>query len=293
MLYEKRDHHLKDNTLEIGVYHNLTILRETAVGLFLGDDESNEVLLPNKYVPTKFEIDEKLKVFVYLDSGERRISTTIDPKLIKGEFGCLKCNATNKTGAFLDLGLEKDLFVPFKEQAKKMETGKYYNVYMFVDEETDRLLGSNKLSKYLSSEDIEFEENQSVDLLIDKKSDLGINVIVNDKYSGFIFQNQIFQPLRYGERITGYVKEVREDGKIDITLQKQGIDSIEPNAYLIIDTLESNDGFIPLNDKSDPELIRETLGISKKLFKKSVGALYKERMIEIKEDGIYLVGFNK
>ncbi|MCK5782130.1 MAG: GntR family transcriptional regulator [Flavobacteriales bacterium] len=292
MLYEKRDHHLEGNTLEIGVYHNLTILRETAVGLFLGDDDNNEVLLPNKYVPEDFKVDEKLRVFVYLDSGERRIATTIVPKLIKGEFGFLKCNATNKTGAFLDLGLEKDLFVPFKEQAKKMEEGKSYNVYMFLDEETDRLLGSNKLSKYFKNEDVDLEQNQAVDLLIDKKSDLGINVIVNDKYTGFIFSNQIFQPLRYGERISGYVKEVREDGKIDITLQKQGIDSIEPNAYLIIDTLEANEGFIPLNDKSDPELIREKLGVSKKIFKKAIGALYKERMIEIKEDGIYLIGFN-
>ncbi|MEN8139340.1 MAG: S1-like domain-containing RNA-binding protein [Bacteroidota bacterium] len=291
MQYEKRDHHLKDNTLEIGVYHNLSILRETAVGLFLGDNMENEVLLPGKYVPDSFEIDQKIRVFVYLDSGERRVATTLDPKLIKGEFGCLRCTATNKAGAFLDLGLEKDLFVPFKEQAKKMEEGRYYNVYMFVDEETDRLLGSNKISKFIEKENIDLEVNQGVDLLIDKKSDLGVNVIVDDKYMGFIFSNQVFQPLKYGERISGYVKEVREDGKIDITLQKQGFVSIEPNADMIIDILETNNGFLALNDKSDPDVIREKLGISKKLFKKAIGSLYKERIIEIKDDGIYLKGY--
>jgi len=291
MQYEKRDHHLKGNTLEIGVYHKLTILRETHVGLFLGDGKENEILLPNKYVPESFEEGEEIEVFVYLDSGERRIATTIIPKLIKGEFGCLKCSATNKSGAFLDLGLEKDLFVPFKEQKQKMEEGKNYNVFMYVDEDTDRLLGSNKHGKFLELEFVDLEENQEVDLLVDKKSDLGVNVIVNNKYKGFIFENQLFQNVRYGQKLKGFVKEVREDNKIDITLQKQGFVSIEPNADLIIDRLEANKGFLALNDKSDPETIREMLGMSKKLFKKSIGTLYKQRVIEIKDDGIYLSDF--
>ena len=291
MLYEKRDHHLDGNTLEIGVYHNLKILRETHVGLFLGDDNGNEILLPNKYVPSNFEELDKIEVFVYLDSGERRIATTLRPKLTKGEFGCLKCSATNKSGAFLTLGLEKDLFVPFKEQSKKMEEDRYYNVFMYVDEDTDRLLGSNKLNKFLELEDVDLDENQEVNLLVDKRSDLGINLIVNNKYKGFIFENQLFQELRYGQRLKGFVKEVREDKKIDITLQKQGIGSIEPNAELIIDKLESNKGFLKLNDKSNPEDIRSILGMSKKLFKKSIGSLYKQKVIEIKDDGIYLVGY--
>ena len=292
MQYEKRDHHLKDNTLEIGVYHKLTILRETHVGLFLGDNEGNEILLPNKYVPNEFEENQELEVFVYLDSGERRIATTITPKLIKGKFGCLKCSATNKSGAFLELGLEKDLFVPFKEQSKKMEQGRHYNVFMYLDEETDRLLGSNKLNKFLELESVDLDINQEVDLLVDKYSDLGVNVIVNNKYKGFIFENQLFKELIYGQRIKGYVKEVREDNKIDITLQKQGITSIEPNADLIIDKLEANKGFISLNDKSHPEDIRSKLGMSKKLFKKSIGSLYKQRIIDIKDDGIYLIGYS-
>jgi predicted RNA-binding protein (virulence factor B family) len=292
MLYEKRDHHLEGNTLEIGVYHNLTILRETHVGLFLGDDNGNEILLPNKYVPENFEEGDKIKVFVYLDSGERRIATTINPKLKKGEFGCLKCSATNKAGAFLDLGLEKDLFVPFKEQSKKMEEDRYYNVFMYVDEDTDRLLGSNKLNKFLELENVDLDVNQEVDLLVDRRSDLGVNVIVNNKYKGFIFENQLFKDLKYGQRLKGYVKEVRPDNKIDITLQKQGFISVEPNAELIIDKLEANKGFLALNDKSNPEAIRDILGMSKKLFKKAIGTLYKQRIIEIKEDGIYLVGYS-
>ena len=293
MLYEKRDHHLEGNTLEIGVHHNLTILRETHVGLFLGDDDGNEILLPNKYVPEDFEIGDKLEVFVYLDSGERRIATTLKPKLTKGKFGCLKCSATNKSGAFLSLGLEKDLFVPFKEQSKKMEEDRYYNVFMYVDEDTDRLLGSNKLNKFLELENIDLDVNQEVDLLIDKRSDLGVNVIVNNKYKGFIFENQLFQEVKYGQRLKGFVKEVRDDNKIDITLQKQGFASVEPNAELIIDKLEANKGFLKLNDKSNPEDIRATLGMSKKLFKKAIGTLYKQRVIEIKDDGIYLVGYTE
>lgn len=292
MQYEKRDHHLKGNTLEIGVYHNLTILRETHVGLFLGDDKGNEILLPNKYVPENFNEGDKIKVFVYLDSGERRIATTLTPKLTKGQFGSLKCTATNKSGAFLSLGLEKDLFVPFKEQSKKMEEDRYYNVFMFVDEDTDRLLGSNKLNKFLESENVDLDENQEVSLLVDKRSDLGVNVIVNNMYKGFIFENQIFKDLKYGQRLKGFVKEVRPDNKIDITLQKQGVGSIEPNAELIIDKLEANKGFLKLNDKSNPEDIRSILGMSKKLFKKSIGTLYKQRVIEIKDDGIYLVGYS-
>jgi len=293
MLYEKRDHHLEGNTLEIGVHHNLTILRETHVGLFLGDDNGNEILLPNKYVPEDFEIGDKLEVFVYLDSGERRIATTLKPKLTKGKFGCLKCSATNKSGAFLSLGLEKDLFVPFKEQSKKMEEDRYYNVFMYVDEDTDRLLGSNKLNKFFELENIDLDVNQEVDLLIDKRSDLGVNVIVNNKYKGFIFENQLFQEVKYGQRLKGFVKEVRDDNKIDITLQKQGFASVEPNAELIIDKLEANKGFLKLNDKSNPEDIRATLGMSKKLFKKAIGTLYKQRVIEIKDDGIYLVGYTE
>lgn len=291
MAYEKRDHHLEGNTLEIGIFHNLEILRETGVGLFLGDKNGNEVLLPNKYVPDNFEINDELNVFVYLDSGERKIATTIIPKLTKGEFGCLKCSATNKSGAFLDLGLEKDLFVPFKEQSKKMEEGKYYNVFMYLDDETERLLGSNKHNKFLELENVELDNDQKVNILIDKKSDLGVNVIVEDKYKGFIFDNQIFTNLRYGQKLVGFVKEVREDNKIDITLQKQGMSNIEPNADIIIDTLEVNKGFLALNDKSNPDEIRDILGVSKKTFKKSIGLLYKQRIIEIKDDGIYLVGY--
>lgn len=291
MLYEKRDHHLEGNTLEIGVRHNLTILRETHVGLFLGDNDGNEILLPTKYVPEEFNEGDEIEVFVYLDSGERRVATTLNPKLIKGEFGCLKCSATNKSGAFLDLGLEKDLFVPFKEQSKKMEEDRYYNVFMYVDEETDRLLGSNKLNKFLELENVDLDENQEVNLLVDKRSDLGINLIVNNKYKGFIFENQLFKDLKYGQRLKGFVKEVREDNKIDITLQKQGIGSIEPNAELIIDKLQDNKGFLKLNDKSNPEDIKSILGMSKKLFKKSIGTLYKQRVIDIKDDGIYLVEY--
>ncbi|MCK5824481.1 MAG: GntR family transcriptional regulator [Ichthyobacteriaceae bacterium] len=290
---EVRDHHLENNTLTIGEMHKLVILRETSVGLFLGDEDDNEILLPNKYVPKEFKLDEEIDVYVYLDSGERRIATTIEPKIKRGEFGCLKCTATTKSGAFLDMGLEKDLFVPFKEQRNKMEEGRFYNVFMYLDEETDRLIGSNRLNRYLELEDVELDPNQEVDLLVDQRTDFGVNVIINSKYKGFVFNNQIFKPVIYGQKLKGFVKEVREDGKIDVTFQIQGIESIGENADVIIDALEANDGYLPLTDKSHPEEIRSKFGMSKKLFKKSIGALYKQKIIEIKDDGIYMTGFGE
>ncbi len=275
--------------IEIGKYNKLKILRRTPFGIYLGDDSGEDVLLPFKYCPEKFKMGETLEVFVYLDHNEMKIATSIKPKIVLHEFAILKVKDVSDVGAFMDWGLEKDLFVPFREQRQRMEEGRSYIVYLDVDKNTDRLYASNQIAKILQNDQIELSNGDEVDLVILKQSDLGYNVIVNHKHRGLIYENEIFRKLKIGERLKGYVKQIREDQKIDISLQPIGYEkSNDLNTQLIIDTLKENDGFLGITDKSSPEEINIQLGISKKAFKKSVGFLYKERKITIESDGIYL-----
>ncbi|MFB9052358.1 S1 RNA-binding domain-containing protein [Formosa undariae] len=275
--------------IHLGEYNTLTILRDTEPGLFLGDDENNDVLLPNRYVPESFEIGDDIEVFVYLDNEERIIATTDTPYIKKGDFALLRCNQANDFGAFLDWGLVKELFCPFKEQAFKMKKGGWYLVYCFEDEVSNRLVASSKTNHYLSNKELTVQAFDEVDLIVSHPSDIGMNVIVNKLHTGLIFKDDIFQDLSVGDRLKGIVKKVRPDNKLDIMLGKIGYRSIEPNADLIMKELEDNSGYLNLTDKSAPEAIKETLQMSKKNFKKAVGTLYKKRLIEIKDDGIYLI----
>ncbi len=274
--------------INIGAYNTLKILRDTDPGLFLGDDEDNDVLLPNKYVPEQFEIGEELTVFVYLDHEERLVATTLQPHIKPGEFALLRCNYTNQFGAFLDWNLEKDLFCPFKEQAFKMRKGDWYLVYCYIDEETDRLVASSKTNSFLSNKELSVNQFDEVDLIVSHPSEIGMNVIVNESHLGLIFKDDLFKEISVGDRLKGIVKKVRSDNKLDITLGQIGYRNIEPNAKLILQELEDNSGFLALTDKSDPEEIKEILQMSKKVFKKALGTLYKQRVITLKEDGIYL-----
>ncbi len=277
--------------IPIGQHHTLTILRSTGVGLFLGNPETeDEILLPNKYVPKSYQIGDVLRVFVYLDQQERPVATTLEPYIYLNDFALLRVNYTNQLGAFLDWGLEKDLFVPFKEQARKMEQGKRYLVYLYLDEKTQRLVASSKTNQFLSNENLTVEKGQEVDLIVSHTTELGLNVIVNQQHKGLIYKDEIFdERIRLGDRIKGYVKAIRADHKLDISLQKEGFENVEDSAQIILDELKSKKGFLRLNDKSHPEDIKVLLNMSKKTFKKAVGTLYRERLIEIKEDGIYLV----
>jgi hypothetical protein len=280
--------------IEIGKYNTLTILRETKVGLYLGvpnqkTDSSEDILLPNKYVPEDFMIGNKITVFVYLDYEERPVATTLKPYILLNEFALLRVNYTNKFGAFMDWGLEKDLFVPFKEQARPMEQGHLYLIYMYMDEMTDRLVGSSRISQFLDNENITVENGEKVDLIVSHITEMGINVIINEKHQGLLYKNEVFEDLRTGDKIIGYIKNVRPDGKIDVSLQPFGMERVDISAQTILDTLKASRGFLKLNDDSDPEDIKELLKMSKKTFKKAVGTLYKQKLIEIKEDGIYLV----
>ena len=274
--------------IKIGEYNTLEILRDTEPGLFLGDEDGNDILLPNKYVPEQFEIGDDLEVFVYLDHEERPVATTLEPHIMPEEFALLRCNYTNEFGAFLDWNLEKDLFCPFKEQAFKMRKGDWYLVFCYMDQETDRLVASSKTNSFLSNKELTVNQFDEVDLIVSHPSDIGMNVIVNELHSGLIYKDDIYKEISVGDRLKGIVKKVREDNKLDISLSQIGYRNIEPNAQLILEELEDNSGFLPLTDKSAPEDIKEMLQMSKKAFKKAVGSLYKQRVIEIKEDGIHL-----
>lgn len=274
--------------MQIGEYNTLEILRSTKVGLFLGDG-TNDVLLPNKYVPKEFQIGDSLTVFVYLDHEERPVATTLKPYIKLNEFAHLKVNYINKFGAFLNWGLEKDLFVPFKEQARPMEEGKRYLVYCFMDEKTNRLVASSKTQQFLDKEEANYTNGEEVDLIISHISDAGINVIINEKHRGLAYANEVYGDIKPGLRMKGYIKQVRPDGKLDVSLRKLGVEAIEPSAQVILDELQANKGFLGLHDNSHPEDIKTVLKMSKKNFKKAIGTLYKQQLIEIKDDGIYLV----
>jgi hypothetical protein len=275
--------------IHIGDYNTLEILREAEQGLYIADNEGNEVLLPNRYVPESFKIWEKLEVFVYLDNDERPVAVTDKPYIKVNEFALLRCNQVTQHGAFLDWGILKELFCPFKEQAFKMKAGGWYLVYCYLDDETGRLVASSKTNRFLDNKNLTVAQFEEVDLIVSHPSEIGMNVIVNKIHSGLIFKDDIFQDISIGDRLKGYVKKVRPDNKLDIVLGKVGYRNIEPNAETIIHELEDNDGYLNLTDKSNPEAIKETLQMSKKNFKKAIGTLYKQRLIEIKEDGIYLV----
>lgn len=274
--------------IQIGEYNTLSILREKEPGLFLGDDEGNEVLLPNRYVPKEFKIWDQLEVFVYLDNDERLVAVSDRPYIKRNDFAVLRCNQVTKHGAFLDWGLVKELFCPFKEQAFKMKQGGWYLVHCFLDEKTNRLVASSKTNRFLSNTELTVGVFDKVDLIVSHPSEIGMNVIVNKKHSGLIYKDNIFQDISVGDRLQGVVKKIRKGNKLDIALGQIGYRNIEPNAELIMNELKDNSGFINITDKSSPEAIKETLQMSKKNFKKAVGSLYKQRLITIKDDGIYL-----
>lgn len=273
---------------EIGKYNILTIDRETSVGLYLTNGEE-DILLPNKYIPNKYELGEEIEVFVYLDQQERPVATTLKPYILLNGFAALRVSFINKYGAFLDMGLEKDLFVPFREQARPMEEGKRYIVYMYLDEKSNRLVGSSKTSQFTDNENLTVQEGEEVSLIVTHTTDLGINVIINEQHTGLLYKDEVYKDLRMGERLKGYIKNIRPDNKIDVTLQKAGVEGIEPNAAKILQELKEGRGFLGLNDNSHPEDIKTVLQMSKKAFKKAIGSLYKQRLIEIKDDGIYLI----
>ncbi len=254
------------------------------------DRDTDGVLLPNKYITDEMEIDDIITVFVYRDSEDRPVATTETPKIKMNGFAFLKVTSVNFFGAFADWGLEKELMIPFKEQNLKVEEDRYYLTCLLLDEKTDRVFGSTRVHRYFYFCDEEFDENEEVSLLICETTDLGVKVVVNDRYSGMIFHNDISRPIKRGDWTTGYVSKVREeDGKLDIRLDKAGYVKIEGSAEKLLEILKVRKT-LNITDKSDPELIRETVGMSKKTFKQAVGNLYKQRLIALEKDKISYVG---
>jgi len=275
--------------LKIGEQNQLRILRSTSVGFYLGDEEGNDILLPNKYCSEDFDIDDVIDVFVYKDHEQRWVATTLTPMVRIHEFAYLNVKSSSPIGAFLDWGLEKDLFVPFKEQNQKMVTGQSYVIYLYEDKQTERLVATTKLNRYFKNDSIEIAPGSEVDLLVFETTPLGFNVVVNQLYKGLIYHTEIFKPIAVGDQLKGYVKLIREDGGIDISLQPKGVKRLEEGAERIMNYIERNKGFLELTDKSDPALIMKKLQMSKKNFKNSIGILYKQRLIRLEPNGIYSV----
>jgi uncharacterized protein len=276
--------------IPVGKYNTLKILRETSVGLFLGDDEGEDVLLPNKYVPESYEIGDEIEVYVYRDNDQRKIATNLTPKIQLFGFALLQVFEVNDVGAFMDWGLEKGLMVPYSEQRQKLEAGRWYIVYMDLDEETDRIFATNKLDKHLQNVLLSVEEGDQVDLLVLKETELGYNVIVNSQHKGLVYHNEVFSKLNVGDNLTGYVKTIREENKLDISLQPLGYENaIVLDTDKVYQQLTENNGFLAFTDKSSPDEISRQFEMSKKAFKKAIGALYKSKKIEISPTGITLV----
>jgi predicted RNA-binding protein (virulence factor B family) len=275
--------------LVLGQINSLTVLRSTSVGLFLGDEDGNDVLLPNKYVDQVMSIGDTIDVFVYKDFEQRWVATTLTPFIQANEFGYLRVRHATEMGAFLECGLEKDVFVPFKEQTQKMLAGHKYVVYLYVDKQTERLVASAKINRFLNNETLTVDAGDEVNLLIFETTPLGYNAIINKQHKGLIYHNEIFQDVQIGDELKGYIKAIREDHTIDISLQPKGRQRLEEGAETILMYLNKHKGFLPLHDKSDAEDITRLLKMSKKTFKKSVGTLYKARLVKLEENGVRLI----
>lgn len=274
---------------ELGTMNKLVVVNKVAAGLVLDGGDFGEILLPKRYIPEGGQVGDELEVFVYRDSEDRPIATTQVPLIQVGEFACLRVTSTTPIGAFLDWGLPKDLLVPFREQRVRMGEGQSYIVYLYVDPVTDRLVATSKLDKYLDRSDPKYATGEAVDLLIVQQTDLGYKAIINGAHWGVLFRNEVFTTLSRGQRIGGFVKQVREDGKIDLCLQQPGYERVAALTDVIMEYLAKQGGFAPLTSKTSPDDIYRIFGVSKKSYKMAIGALYKKRLITLEKAGVRLV----
>ncbi|QIL77126.1 MULTISPECIES: S1 RNA-binding domain-containing protein [Hymenobacter] len=275
--------------LALGDYNELEVARAVDFGLYLTSDDG-DLLLPIKYVPEGTQIGDRLRVFVYRDSEDRLIATTLEPLARVGEFAALTVKDVSSNGAFLEWGLEKDLFLPYRNQRQALRVGQRATVYVYLDENSDRIVASSKWEKYLPHAEFPGQVGDQVELFVAQDTDLGYTVIVNGAYLGLLYHNEIFRPLRLGDRPTGYVRQIRPDGKLDISLQKVGYDEALDATETILTALRASGGTLPLSDKSEPDDIYRRLGMSKKVFKKALGTLYKRGLVQLAPDETRLLG---
>lgn len=274
--------------VNIGRYNTLRVIKEVDFGVYLDGESEGEILMPVRYVPANCQVGDFVDVFLYLDSEDRPIATTEQPFAQVGEFAMLRVQSVNKIGTFLDWGIMKDLLVPFREQKVTMTEGRSYLVYIYVDEETRRIVASAKLNKFLDKTLPDYEVGQEVDLVIESETDLGYKAIVNNRHWGILYENEVFEQLAKGLKVKGYIKKIRTDHKIDLSLHPLGYEKVDPLTQMILDELKKMGGYIAVSDKSDAEEVYRVFGISKKSFKQAIGALYKKRLITISPDGIRL-----
>ncbi|MBQ0074840.1 MAG: GntR family transcriptional regulator [Prevotella sp.] len=286
--------------LKLGQKNKLKAAWRVDFGMYLeGGGYEGKILLPERYVPEDLEVGDEIEVFLYLDNEERLIATTLEPKAMVGDFAYLEVAWVNEFGAFLDWGLMKDLFCPFREQKRRMEKGRSYIVHVHVDEDSYRIMASAKVERYLAhtapyedgtpGEPIPYKVDDEVELLVWQKTDLGFKVIIDNHFAGLLYDTEIFRNLHTGDVVKGYIKNVRPDGKIDVKLQKTGRQHTEDFSARLLRYLETQGGRCRLHDKSDAEEIKEQFGVSKRTYKQAVGDLYKKRLIVITENGIELV----
>ena len=275
--------------VEIGKYNTLKIVKDLDFGVYLDGGDDLEILLPARYVPRNVKPGDEVEVFIYHDNEGRIIATTAKPLAIVGEFQWMECKSVNDMGAFLEWGLMKDLLVPFREQKMPMREGKWYLVYVHLDHVTKRIVASARVDKFLDNVPSVYEFNQEVDLLVADETEIGYKVIINNLHWGLVYHNEIYRRLERGEHLKGYIKEVREDEKIDVSLTRLGYEKVEGIAGIILDALKVQNGFLPVHDKSPAEEIYSLFGCSKKSFKQAIGALYKKKLISIEPAGIRLI----
>ncbi|EGQ7783035.1 S1-like domain-containing RNA-binding protein [Vibrio parahaemolyticus] len=275
--------------IKIGQINSLEVIKKADFGVFLDGDDYGSVLLPNKHVPEGTELGDHIEVFLYFDSESQLAATIGKPIAQVGEWGLMKIEGINQTGAFVNWGIkEKDLLIPFSEQRARFTAGQNILVYVYTDKASGRIVGTTKFNKWLDKTPANYEVNEEVDLIIAERSQLGYKAIVNGKHWGMIFPSDVFGKLFIGKKLKGYIKQVREDGKIDLSLQKVGVAKMDDLSSKIIDLLEKKGGFLPLNDKSSPEAIFDAFRTSKGTYKKTIGGLYKQGKIVIEKDGIRL-----
>ena len=273
---------------EIGKINHLEVVKELDFGIYLDGGDLGEILMPKRYVPEGTMPGDHLDAFIYLDSEDRLVATTEKPLAMVEEFALLEVVSVTPVGAFLNWGLPKDLFVPFREQRQPMEEGKKYLIYVYLDTNSKRIAASSKIEQYLDNIPVDYDLDEEVDLIIVNETDLGYNAIIDNSHFGILYKNEVFQPLNPGDRVQGYIKKIRTDGKIDLRLDKVGYEKITSFVDRIIAELQKNNGFMPITDKSSPEDIYKTFKISKKNFKAAIGALYKKRFISLEDNGIRL-----
>lgn len=274
--------------IQIGKYNTLRVVKVVDFGVYLDGEEKGEILLPNEYVPKNCFPDDELKVFIYFDSEDRIIATTETPHIQVGEFAFMKVVSVTSVGAFMDWGLRKDLLVPFREQREKMTEGKSYLVYAYVDQTTSRIVATAKIEKYVDNVPVDYRKGQEVDILIARKTDIGYSVIINNRHWGVIYENEIFRPVKPGQKLKAYIKAIRKDEKIDVSLQKQGYDRVGVVCGRILEKLKDNGGVLDISDKTSPEVIYNLFECSKKDYKKALGALFREKKIELAGDEVRL-----